>query len=289
MAAFSRGLRGTLLQTSFRLPSTLRTAILFPRPQFAPSQTSVRFFSSSICRRFPVAARRPAPGAPSYVSSDPVLRRVVATREPVLLYREPNPRKYLTRTYAWALAASGVGLYSFYFARVYVPAEQPFFVTPLYLFLGFAFLAIGMHIFQRPVRRITTIEVIPATMSGRLQLRLRGRKYPFLKETELTTDVWEPVMTEKTKPLVEEIVEAERARSQSITEGLGSLGYLSMVVEFMARLLDQRTTSFFNNFKHFVFQFGQVTVEVDGVKWKLDCNGYLLEDGKAIDRIISQE
>ncbi|KAF2643223.1 hypothetical protein P280DRAFT_467289 [Massarina eburnea CBS 473.64] len=290
MAAFSRGLGGSLPKNSFRLLSTLRGAVLTPRHQYAPSHTSIRFLSSSLPRRSAAPIRaRSAPSAPSYLASDPVLRRVIASREPVLLYKEPSRTKYLARTYGWALAATGVGLYSFYFAKVYVPVDTPFFVAPLYFFLGAAFVAIGTHIWLRPTLRVTTLELIPASRGGKIQVRIRGRKYPLFRETEVITDIWEPVMSEKTNPLREEIAEANRARSQNITEGLGSLGYVSMVIEFMARFLDQKTTSFFNNFKYFVLQFGLAMIEVDGVKWKLDCNGYLLEEGKALDRVISQE
>jgi hypothetical protein len=284
MAAFSRGIRTALLQHSFRLPSTIRTAAFTPRPQYAPSHISNRFFSSSIPRqaRLPLRTTSPTPSIPSYMTRDPVLRQVMSSREPVLLYKEPNPWKNYGRTYFWAIMATGVGMYSFYFARVHVPKDSPFFVLPTYLFVGAAFIIIGVHIFQRPVRRISTLEVLPAKMGGQMRFRLRGRKYPFLAETEMTTEFWEPVISEKTNPMKRELIEAERARKQSLSEGLGSFGYFRMVVEFLARALDQKTTSFFNRFKYFVLQFGQATIQVRGMKWKVDCRGYLLEDGQGM-------
>lgn len=213
---------------------------------------------------------------------------MISERQPILLYKEPNPRKYLAKTYGFAVLATSIGLYSFYFGKT-VPKEQPFFVVPTYLFIGFAFVAIGVHIFQRPARRITMLEILPPALGGRLQLRLKGRKHPFAKETELVTDIWNPVISEKTNPMVAEILEATRARRQNIFDGLSKFGYFARVVELGARFLDQRWTSFFLRFKFAVLQFGQVKLDLDGIKWKLDCNGYLLEDGKALDRIISEE
>ncbi|PVH93118.1 hypothetical protein DM02DRAFT_721844 [Periconia macrospinosa] len=291
MAAFSRGLTSILHQRCFQLPSPIRTANLTVRrqcPPCPPRCTADRYFSSAISRRFAAPVRDTRPAIPSYVTSDPVLRRVISDRLPILLYREPNPRKYLLKVYGFAILSTGIGLYSFYFGKT-VPKEQPFFVVPTYIFIGFAFVVIGVHIFQRPVRRITTLEVLPPAMGGRLQLRMRGRSHPFAKETELVTDIWEPVITEKTNPMVKEILEANRARKQSLLDGLGDRGYLSAIWELGARFLDQRWTSFFLRFKFAVLQFGQAKIDVDGVKWKLDCNGYLLEDGKALDRIISEE
>ncbi|CAI6336070.1 unnamed protein product [Periconia digitata] len=288
MAAFSRGLAGALRlqqqqqqQHCFRFSSSLRTAVFTnARPQHVSSPCNVsRFFSSAMRQRFAAPIRQARPAAPSYVTGDPVLRRVISDRSPVLLYREPNPRKYLFQVYGFAALATSIGLYSFYFGKT-VPKEQPFFVVPTYLFIGFAFVIIGVHIFQRPVRRITTLEVLPPAMGGRLQMRIRGRKHPFAKETELLTDIWEPTITEKTYPMVKEITEANRARRQKLLDGLGGMGYLSLVWELGARFLDQKWTSFFLRFKFAVLQFGQAKIDIDGVKWKLDCNGYLLEDGK---------
>lgn len=282
MAAFPRGLTSILHRRCFRLPSPIRTVNVPVRPQCPqcpPRCIAHRYFSSAISRRFAEPSRYRRTATPSYVTSDPVLRKVISDRLPILLYKEPDPKKYLFTVYGFAIVSTGIGLYSFYFSKT-VPKEQPFFVVPTYIFIGFAFVAIGVHIFQRPVRRITTLEVLPPAMGGRLQMRIRGRKHPFAKETELVTDIWEPVITEKTNPMVKEIREASRARKQSLLDGLSDRGYLAAIWELGARFLDQRWTSFFLRFKFAVLQFGQAKLDVEGVKWKLDCNGYLLEDGK---------
>lgn len=289
MAAFSRGLYGTLHQHSLRLPSSIRAAVFTARTQSAFSQPSIRNFASSTFRRYQASPRYAIKVSPSSIAQgDPILRTVIQSRAPLLLYKEPSRRRYLWRVYSWATIAMGIGLYNFYWVK-HLPQEQPWFVPPTYVFIGIAFVAIGFHIFQRPVRRITALEIIPGTTGGRLQLRLKVRKSPFTKETVVLADTWEPTISEKTHPLVREMVEADRARKQSITEGLGHMFIVARGWEIAARWLEQKWTSFFLKFKFAVLQFGIVEIEVDGVKWKIDCEGWLLDDGKVIDRIIATD
>ena len=47
--------------------------------------------------------------------------------------------------------------------------------------------------------------------------------------------------------------------------------------------IETRWTSFFLRFKFAVFRYGYVKLEIeDGGKWKIDCEGFLLEDGKGM-------
>jgi hypothetical protein len=284
MAAFSRGFYRTLHQHSLRLPSSLRAAVFTARPQSSLSQAPNRNFVSSTLRCYQGPARYPIKSTPtSIANSDPILRTVIQTRAPVLLYKEPSQRRYLWRIYSWATITTGIGLYNFYWVK-HLPQEQPWFVPPTYIVIGVAFVAIGIHIFQRPVRRITMLEIIPGTMGGRLQLHMKVRKTPFAKESVVVADTWEATISEKTHPLVRELVEAERARKQSITEGLGHMFIVAQGWEIAARWLEQKWTSFFLKFKFAVLQFGIAEIEVDGVKWKIDCEGWLREEGKGKTR-----
>lgn len=234
-----------------------------------------RPFSASIHRRY---AASPYASAGSYITSDPVLRSVIQTRQPVLLYKEPPRLNYRSKVYAWATTSTGIGLFSLWFVQN-LPEGLPFFVAPVYAIIGVGFFAIGIHIFQRPARRIGTLEVIPSSTGGRLQLRLRGKKAPWDKDMVIETDLWNATISEKTRPLVEEIVEAERARRQNITQGLEDYNIFSKAWEIAARWVEQKWTSFFLRFKFAVLQFGILHVEVDGVRWKMDCTGYLREGG----------
>ncbi|KAF2691818.1 hypothetical protein K458DRAFT_353859 [Lentithecium fluviatile CBS 122367] len=290
MAAYSRGLYSAVHQHSLRFPSSIRTAIFTARPQVSLSHSPIRNFSSTIFRRYRAPSRYPSKSSTSsIINADPILRTVVQTREPVILYKEPSRGKYLLRVYSWATVATSIGLYSIYFAKHTSTLEQPFFVPPAYIVVGLAFVAIGIHIFQRPVRRISALEIVPGTMGGRVQLRVRARKTPWSKESIVMVDPFEATISEKTYPVVKELVEAERARRQSITEGLGHMFIVARVWEIAARFIEQKWTSFFLNFKFAVLQFGMIQLKVDGEKWKIDCEGRLLEDGKGIDRIIAEE
>ncbi|KAJ4358745.1 uncharacterized protein N0V89_003329 [Didymosphaeria variabile] len=282
MAAFSRGVTSFLHPHAFRLPSTLRATLLNTRLQATRALPPTRQFSASILRRYA------APSRSSYVQADPVLRSVIQTHQPVLLYKEPPRNNYLMKVYAWATVTTGIGLYNFYWVSV-LPEGLSFFVAPTYIVIGIAFCAIGIHIYQRPVRRLATLEVVPGYRGGRLQLRLTGRKEPWAKDQVIETDIFNATISEKTGPMLAEIVEANRARQQSITQGLEHLSIPLKVWEIMARWVEQKWTSFFLRFKFAVLQFGIIHVEVDGVKWKIDCTGYLREQGAAVDRILPVE
>ena len=200
------------------------------------------------------------------------------TRQPVLLYQEPPRRNYLWPIYAWATTSSAIGLFCFWWVSA-LPTGLAFFVAPIYTVMGVGFTAIGIHIYQRPVRRIATLEVIPASMGGRLQLRIRGKKEPWSKDQVIETDIWNATISEKTGPMMAEMVEAERARRQKITGDLEGFSLPGKAWEIAARWVEQKWTSFFLRFKFAVLQFGIIHVEVDGVKWKIDCTGYLREEG----------
>jgi hypothetical protein len=83
------------------------------------------------------------------------------------------------------------------------------------------------------------------------------------------------------------LMEADRARRQSVFEGLEHLSILSRSWEYSARWVHQKWTNFFLSFKFAVLRFGIAKVEVQGEKWKIDCSGWLLEDGKGTLHLTS--
>jgi hypothetical protein len=99
--------------------------------------------------------------------------------------------------------------------------------------------------------------------------------------------IGEATISEKIYPVVRELKEAHRARTASVSEGLEGVFIIARMWEIFARKTEQTWTSFFLRFKFMVLRFGNVNLEIKGGRWKIDCTGYLLEDGKAIDRIIS--
>ncbi|KAF2438894.1 hypothetical protein P171DRAFT_525979 [Karstenula rhodostoma CBS 690.94] len=285
MAACSRGVTSFLHPHAFRLPSTLRATLLNTRLQATRAHPPTRQFSASIIHRYAAPTHS---STSSYVQNDPVLRSVGQTKEAVLLYKEPPRQKYLAKVYSWATVTTGIGLYNFYWVSA-LPPGLSFFVAPTYVVIGIAFCAIGIHLYQRPVRRLATLEVVPGYRGGRLQLRLTGRKEPWSKDQVIETDIFNATISEKTVPMLKEMVEAERARRQNIKQGLEHMSILPKIWEIMARWVEQKWTSFFLRFKFAVLQFGIIHVEVDGVKWKIDCEGYLREQGAAVDRILPVE
>lgn len=163
--------------------------------------------------------------------------------------------------------------------------DLPFFVRPTYVFVGFAFLIIGCYICTAPTNRIRLLEVMPSMKGGPLQLRIAAKAAPWTKEKVIYTHIGGATISEKTSPMVEELMEAERARRQNVFEGLGHMSILSRSWEYSARWVHQKWTSFFLKFKFAVLRFGIAKVEVDGDKWKIDCSGWLLEDGKGMLRL----
>lgn len=215
---------------------------------------------------------------------DPVLRKVEATMKPVLLYQAPNRKLYTIGVYAFGsgLIATGLGTLNW---RYELPLDLPFFVGPTYTVLSFLFMALGIYVFTAPLNRCKSIEVMRSAY-GQLQFRVMTNRIPFTKPKEIIAEIGEPVISEKLNPVVRELKEAQRARQASVSEGLEGVFIIPRMWEIMARGTEQKWTSFFLRFKFMVLRFGNVDLEFQGSKWKIDCTGYLLEDGKAIDRII---
>ncbi len=239
-----------------------------------------RNFSSSVLRRYqyPKAAfNKPS----KFVTTDPVLRYVIQTRKPVLLYEAPKNKWYYWKVYGAAAFWIGTGLYSIKFSGdTNAIPDLAFFVPPTYLICGAAFIAIGSYICTAPANRMRSLEIVPSMMGSPIQLRMVVRPAPWAKERILYSNLGSATISEKCQPMVLELLEAERAKRQSVWQDLGDRNILSKVWEGSARWVHQKWTNFFLKFKFAVLRFGIAKVEVQGQKWKIDCSGYLLEDGK---------
>ncbi|KAH4944973.1 hypothetical protein HBI23_012280 [Parastagonospora nodorum] len=293
MSPVSRGFAGFLRQQSFRLPSSLRAAVFGGREQFFQPSTirNSRNFGSSFLRRYEYQYKSQLAQKPSvFVNNDPVLRQVAQTRQPVTIYRAPKNRWYYLKVYGTAALWIGTGAYSIKFQDdVKDLKDLAFFIRPTYVVVGIGFIIIGSYICTAPVNRMRALEVLPSIHGGPMQLRMTVRSAPWTKERVVFANLGGPTISEKTNPMVEELMEAERARKQSVFQGLEHESIITRSWEYSARWVHQKWTNFFLSFKFAVLRFGIAKVEVQGEKWKIDCSGWLLEDGKAIDRLIPEE
>lgn len=222
-----------------------------------------------------------------------------------MLYQAPDRRLYMVGVYGLACGLILAGLLTMRFGYT-LPEDLAFFVAPTYFVVALCMFAIGAYIFTAPVSRCSSLELIPSTYGGAgVQLRIRARTLPFSGDKTIIASIGECTIHEKTFPVAQELREAERARRQSLTDDLEGMFVVRRAWEVAARWLDQRWTSFFLRFKFSVLRFGIVKLNVHGDMWKLDCEGYLREDGQgmfqirfvdlksngraAIDRLIPQE
>jgi hypothetical protein len=281
MPPISRGFAGFFHHHSLRLPSSLRAALFGNREQFFnPNATrSSRSFTSSILRREKFQYQS-SNTRQSFYSSDPVLRQVNQSRQPVLLYKAPKNRWYYLKVYGTAGLWIGTGAFAIKFQDDNKNQELPFFVRPTYVVVGIGFIIIGCYICTAPTNRIRTLEVMPSILGGPVQLRLTAKSAPWAKERMIYSNVGGATISEKTFPMVEELMEADRARRQTVFQGLEHASVLSRSWEYSARWVHQKWTNFFLSFKFAVLRFGIAKVEVKGEKWKIDCSGWLLEDGR---------
>ncbi|KAF2741472.1 hypothetical protein EJ04DRAFT_571555 [Polyplosphaeria fusca] len=292
MSAFSRGFDGFLRQNALRLPCPIRTA-LFSTRQPLHSRIDTQFFYSSALRRHTgsirnIHAPKRYPSA-GHLSNDPVLRTVDLTGISTVVYEAPRRTVYTIVTYAFACGLVGSGMYTLKW-RYELPKDLPGFVGPTYVLIGFTMLIMAGWVFGAPVNRCRSITVIPDPlgMRGNLFFKIRARTLPFVwpKEKVFVARIGKVTISEKTNQLVRELKEAERARRQSISQGLEGMFITTRFWELLGRFIEQRWTSFFLRFKFLVLRFGVVQIEVEGLKWKVDCSGFMLEDGLAIDRLM---
>ncbi|KAJ4326384.1 hypothetical protein N0V94_000059 [Neodidymelliopsis sp. IMI 364377] len=291
MSTTSRGFAAFKQQSPLRLPSSLRAALFGTREQFFQQHPvhSSRNFSSTILRGYQYP-RAPLNKPSAFVSSDPVLRQVVQTRQPVVLYEAPKSKWYYWKVYGLAALWIGTGAYSIKFQEdVKDIPDLAFFVRPTYVLVGLGFIAIGCYICTAPTNRMRSLELVPSMMGGPMQLRMAVKSAPWAKERIIYSNLGGATISEKCQPMVMELQEAERARRQSVWQDLGEMNIVSKAWEGSARWVHQKWTNFFLKFKFAVLRFGIAKVEVQGEKWKIDCSGHLLEDGKAIDRILPEE
>ncbi|KAF2476475.1 uncharacterized protein BDR25DRAFT_321928 [Lindgomyces ingoldianus] len=296
MSTFSRGFSSLLHQHSLCLPSSIRVAIFSTRSQTPTSNCRAHFSTQTFFRQYAkptgyptVPKRTLTPPSGSFLSSDPVLRAVGVSGAPILLYRSPPRQLYMLGVYALACSTVAGGLYLWRW-RYDLPKDLPFFVGPTYTVCSLMLLGIGAYIFSAPVSRCISIEIVPSVLGRPPQMRIKAQQVPFfMRERVILTNIGEPLISEKTLPVVRELQEAERARRQNISEGLEDIFIATRFWILVERFFSQKWTSFFLRFKFTILRFGNVKIDVQGQKWKIDCSGYLLEDGKAIDRLLSVE
>lgn len=284
MSASSRGFAAFKQHSSLRLPSSLRAALFRSREQFFQPNTlqKPRNFSSSILRRYQYP-KTPLSKPSTFVSSDPVLRQVVQTRQPVVLYEAPRSKWYYWKVYGLAALWIGTGAYSIKFQEdVKDIPDLAFFVRPTYVVVGLGFIAIGCYICSAPTNRMRSLEIVPSMMGGPMQLRMAVRPAPWAKERIIYTNLGGATISEKCQPMALELQEAERAKRQSVWQDLEHMNIVTKAWEGSARWVHQKWTNFFLKFKFAVLRFGIAKVEVQGEKWKIDCSGYLLENGKGM-------
>jgi hypothetical protein len=284
MPAFSRGLDGSMRHYTLRLPSSLRAALFGTRePFFQPNFIrNTRSFNSTVLRRYQYPRSNPVTRPNAFVNSDPVLRQVVQTRQPVLLYQAPKNKWYYAKVYGTGALWIGVGAYSIKFNEDIKDNGLAFFVRPTYVVVGVAFIIIGCYICTAPTNRMRALEVLPSLQGGPLQLRMTVQPAPWFKERVIYSSLGGATISEKTEPMVEELMEAERFRRQRVWEDLGHLSLAGKAWEGSARWVHQKWTNFFLRFKFAVLRFGIAKVKVQGQDWKIDCSGWLLENGKGV-------
>ncbi|CAN9317545.1 unnamed protein product [Alternaria alternata] len=292
MPAFSRGFDAFMRQNSFRLPSSLRAALFGTRESFFTPTTlrQNRSFTSSVLRRYQYyKSTVVTPKASGFVNNDPVLRQVVQTRQPILLYQAPKNKWYYLKVYGTGALWIGVGAYSIKFNDDIKDKGLSFFVRPTYIVVGVSFVIIGCYICTAPSNRMRALEILPSLQGGPMQLRMTVKPVPWLKERVIYSNLGAVTISEKTEPMVQELLEAERFSKQRLWDDLGHMNIAARVWEGSARWVHQKWTNFFLKFKFAVLRFGIAKVKVEGDEWKIDCSGYLLENGRAVDRIIPEE
>lgn len=286
MAAFSRGFDAFLRQHTLRLPSSLRAALFGTRASFCQptsAQRNARSFTSSVLRRYQNSYRSNLTSPKSsFVSNDPVLRQVAQTRQPVLIYQAPRNRWYYAKVYGTGALWIGVGAYSMKFNDDIKDMGMPFFVRPTYVVVGAAFIVIGCYICTAPTNRMRMLEVMPSMQGGPMQLRMTVRAAPWSKERVIYSQLGSATISEKTEPMVQELLEAERFRKQRVWDDLGHMNIAARAWEGSARWVHQKWTNFFLRFKFAVLRFGIAKVKVQGEDWKIDCSGWLMENGKGM-------
>ncbi|ORY19718.1 hypothetical protein BCR34DRAFT_670211 [Clohesyomyces aquaticus] len=291
MASFSRSFTNIFRGQSLHLPSSVRVAIFTARSQPLNACLRARFTSQSFFRQqarpsgYPSILRRTSP---AFASSDPVLQAVEASKAPIVLYKAADRHAYLLGVYAFACFTLGCSLLTLKW-RYELPKDLPGFVGPTYVVIAFVWIGISAYIFTAPASRCASIEVIPNRLIGRApQMRIRSRTAPIIMpEWVQIVDIGEPMLDRKVYPVVRELLEANRARTQSLTDDLVDVHPINRFWIVVARFFNQKWTSFFLRFKFAIFRFGYVKIDVQDRRWKIDCTGYLLEDGRALDRLLA--
>ena len=301
MPAFSRGCVGFIRQSYFHLPPSLRITALTSYPA-----AQARYFSSSILRQLAspktilkpgrsaqkaqlaskqAAKSRPAnPPPPRFPSSNPVLRSVEAQKSPTLLYEAPPRGILIMATYSASFMLTSGAVWTFNNMYLNLPAEQPFWVRPVYGVIAFLLAGLGMYVIASPVGLVRSIQAIPGRAGTPVKLRIEAKitPIPFTKPQVMVVERGEAILSARVAPMALLFRAVNEQKMQNLRVGLENKFVLFRPFIITRRWLSRLMFKWFINTRMAFTRFGIVYLDVGNKRWKVDASGWLLDEGRGM-------
>ncbi|OCK86946.1 uncharacterized protein K441DRAFT_691409 [Cenococcum geophilum 1.58] len=300
MPAFSRGCVGFIRQSYFHLPPSLRIAALPCRAQTSYPADQARYFSSSILRQLasPKTILKPArsaqkvqlaskqaakskpanPPPPRFPSSNPVLRSVEAQKSPTLLYEAPPRGILIMATYSAAFMLTSGAVWTFNNMYLNLPAEQPFWVGPVYGVIAFLLAGLGMYVIASPVGLVRSIQAVPGRAGTPVKLRIEAKI--------MVVERGEAILSARVAPMALLFRAVNEQKLRNLRVGLENKFVLFRPFIITGRWLSRLMFKWFINTRMAFTRFGVVYLDVGNKRWKVDTSGWLLDEGRVLDKLI---
>lgn len=191
-------------------------------------------------------------------------------------------------TYSAAFMLMSGAVWTFNNMYLNLPVEQPFWVGPVYGAIAFLLAGLGMYVIASPVGLVRSIQAVPGRAGTPVKLRIEAKTIPipFIKPQIMVVERGEAILSARVVPMALLFRAVNAQKMQNLRVGLENRFVLFRPFIITRRWLSRSMFKWFINTRMAFTRFGVVYLDVGNKRWKVDASGWLLDEGRALDKLI---
>lgn len=248
-------------------------------------------------RRSPVAPSTTTPSYQNYATT------LVQKSHSTLLFTGPSSLAYFISSYTSATFCFSYGILSYWNNYLCAPPDIAVWIPYAFSGVSFAMVLFGIRFLRNPLRMVKHITAFPKSVNAKptLDIKIEIKRtfpLPFRQPRIITVAPHEIIIpTPVFRPINSRLTQSElrRQRAEEALRHQQELEYershvMSAGLRHMGRALSKACTSIFRAVQRSFTRENFLEMRIRGKIYKLDLDGgWLLDNGKAIDRLVTLE
>lgn len=195
----------------------------------------------------------------------------------------------IAATYSAAFMLMTGAAWTFNTMYLNLPAEQPFWVGPVYGAISFLLAGLGLYVIASPVALVRSIRAIPGRAGGPVMLRIEAKTIPipFMKPQVIIAERGDVILSARVTPMALLFRAVNEQKMRDLRLELENNFVLFRPFIVAGRWFSRLMFKWFINTRMAFTRFGVIYMDVGDKKWKIDTSGWLLDEGRALDKLIN--